>query len=73
MKIALASIVLLFSAAVSVSAQRVLPKVGFCPSGYSSSSGYCVPRKNARDAFVKTGRFCPSGYHSTGDYCLANR
>ena len=48
-----------------------LPKVGSCPSGYSTSGDYCKPGSSARYAVVKTGS-CPSGYSTSGDYCLAN-
>ena len=52
--------------------QQVLPKNGFCPSGYSGQGNYCVPGKNAKEAFAKNG-FCPSGYHGSGSYCVKNR
>ena len=56
----------------TATAQQVLPKNGFCPSGYSGKGNYCVPGKNAKEAFAKNG-FCPSGYHGSGNYCVKNR
>ncbi len=46
-------------------------KQGSCPSGYYSSSNYCVPTSNARFAIVKNGS-CPSGYYSSSNYCVAS-
>ena len=56
-------------AAQELQAQPV-PKTGNCPSGYSSSGGYCVPGRSAHYAIEKRGS-CASGYSSSGDYCLA--
>lgn len=50
-------------------AQPIL-KTGNCPSGYSTSGGYCKPGRYARFAIEKRGS-CASGYSSSGDYCLA--
>ena len=47
-----------------------VPKVGSCPSGYSTSGNYCTPGSSARFALPKVGA-CPSGYSTSGDYCLA--
>ena len=47
-----------------------VPKVGSCPSGYSTSGSYCNPGSSARFAMPKVGS-CPSGYSTSGDYCLA--
>ncbi len=47
-----------------------LPKVGSCPTGYSSSNEYCVPGSSARYAVLKKGS-CPSGYSSSNEYCVA--
>jgi hypothetical protein len=47
-----------------------VPKVGACPSGYSTSGNYCTPGSSARFALPKVGA-CPSGYSTSGDYCLA--
>jgi hypothetical protein len=47
-----------------------VPKVGSCPSGYSTSGNYCKPSGGARFALPKVGS-CPSGYSTSGDYCLA--
>ena len=49
-----------------------LPKVGSCPSGYSTSGDYCLANQGARHAMPKTGS-CPSGYSTSGDYCLSSR
>lgn len=46
-------------------------KQGSCPSGYHSSSNYCVPSSNARFAIAKNGS-CPSGYYSSSNYCVAS-
>jgi len=53
---------------------RPLPKVGGCPLGYYSSSGYCVPSKsgNTRGAIEKSGSSCPLGWFSSGSYCVKN-
>ena len=53
-------------------APQPLPKTGSCPSGYSTSGGYCAPSTNARFAVPKIGS-CPSGYSTSGDYCLAGK
>ena len=47
-----------------------VPKVGACPSGYSTSGNYCAPGGSARFALAKVGA-CPSGYSTSGAYCLA--
>jgi hypothetical protein len=47
-----------------------VPKVGACPSGYSTSGNYCAPGGSARFALAKVGA-CPSGYGTSGAYCLA--
>lgn len=49
-----------------------LAKVGPCPSGYTTSSQYCVPGQKARLALEKYGA-CPSGYVTSGAYCLAGQ
>lgn len=49
-----------------------LPKVGACPSGYTTSGYYCRPGKQARYAIVVSGA-CPSGYQVSGNYCLAGQ
>ena len=49
-----------------------VPKVGACPSGYSTSGAYCLAGAGARHAVPKTGS-CPSGYSTSGDYCLSSR
>jgi hypothetical protein len=45
-------------------------KLGTCPSGYSTSGQYCMPRPQARLALERRGQ-CPTGYGSSGAYCLA--
>jgi hypothetical protein len=47
-----------------------VPKVGACPSGYSTSGNYCAPGSSARFALPKVGA-CPRGYSTSGSYCLA--
>jgi hypothetical protein len=49
-----------------------LPRSGSCPSGYSSSDGYCTPGPSARFAVPRNAGPCPRGYSSSGDYCLAS-
>jgi hypothetical protein len=49
--------------------QEPVIKTGSCPSGYTTSGGYCVPGRNARPALPKIGS-CPSGYSTSGNYCL---
>ena len=51
-----------------------LPKVGGCPLGYYSSSGYCVPSTsgNPRGAIQKSGNSCPLGFYASGNYCLSS-
>lgn len=56
-------------AAQAIQAQPI-PKTGHCPSGYSTSGGYCKPGRYARFAIEKRGS-CASGYSTSGDYCLA--
>jgi hypothetical protein len=56
-------------AAQAIQAQPI-PKTGNCPSGYSTSGGYCKPGRYARFAIEKRGS-CASGYSTSGDYCLA--
>ena len=53
---------------------RPLLKVGSCPIGYYSSSGYCVPSKNGnvRGAIEKVGNGCPIGFYASGSYCLSS-
>lgn len=69
-----AGIALAISAAAVVQAApdpQPLPKVGGCPSGYSSDSSYCVPGWSARYAILRQGA-CPSDYGSDGNYCVAS-
>jgi len=67
-------LLLLSLAAFKVSACELtaapLVKFGSCPSGYSTSGGYCAPGSDAKFAVEKNGS-CPSGYSSSGYYCLA--
>ena len=63
---------LLISSARPVLALGLLPKVGGCPYSYRSSGDYCIPSKNSKDAFIRTGNSCPNGYRKSGKYCIAN-
>jgi hypothetical protein len=48
-----------------------VPKVGSCPSGYTSDGKYCRPYSaSAKFVVLKEGS-CPSGYTSDGSYCRA--
>ena len=47
-------------------------RAGGCPYSYRSSGDYCVPSKDSKDAFIRTGNSCPNGYRKTGKYCIAN-
>ena len=53
---------------------RPLPKLGACPSGYHTSSGYCVPNSGGRSrgAIEKIGSHCPVGFSTSGRYCLSD-
>jgi len=63
---------LLLSSALPALAQGQLPKLGGCPYSYRSSGDYCIPSKNSKDAFIRTGNSCPNGYRKSGKYCIAN-
>ena len=63
---------LLLSSALPALAQGPLPKVGGCPYSYRSSGDYCIPSKNSKDAFIRTGNSCPNRYRKSGKYCIAN-
>ena len=71
---AMFGIILGFSLEICHAAQELqpqpVPKTGHCPSGYSTSGGYCKPGRNAHFAIEKRGS-CASGYSTSGDYCLA--
>ena len=62
------------SAAPAQQPVQPLPKVGGCPLGYYSSSGYCVPSKggDTRGAIERSGNSCPLGFYSSGNYCLSS-
>ena len=60
------------SSAPPALAQGPLPKVGGCPYSYRSSGDYCIPSKNSKDAFIRTGNSCPNRYRKSGKYCIAN-
>ena len=72
MRALIATAALVASSALPAFAQRPLPKVGGCPYSYRSSGDYCVPSKDSKDAFIRTGNSCPNGYRKTGKYCIAN-
>ena len=63
---------LLLASAHPALAQGPLPKVGGCPYSYRSSGDYCIPSKNSKDAFIRTGNSCPNDYRKSGNYCIAN-
>ena len=63
---------LLLSSSHPALAQGQLPKVGGCPYWYRSSGDYCIPSKNSKDAFIRTGNSCPNGYRKSDKYCIAN-
>lgn len=65
-------LLLLAAPAFAGPAPVAVPKVGSCPSGYSTSGDYCLAGSSARHALPKTGS-CPSGYSTSGDYCLSSR
>ena len=46
-----------------------LPKQGSCPSGYSSSGGYCQPSATERRVCVAKVGQCPSNFFQSGNYC----
>ena len=47
-----------------------VPYLSGCPSGYSQSGKYCVPRPGAGHA-IRYNSGCPSGYSQSGKYCVA--
>ena len=71
MRVLIAIASLLLSSALPALAQGP-PKVGCCPYSYRSSGDYCIPSKNSKDAFIRTGNSCPNGYRKSGKYCIAN-
>jgi hypothetical protein len=51
-----------------------LPKVGQCPTGYSSGASYCTPPNPGERACVPKVGQCPSGYAQSGSsYCCEIR
>ena len=72
MRVLIAIAALLLSSALPALAQGSLPKLGGCPYSYRSSGDYCIPSKNSKDAFIRTGNSCPNGYRKSGKYCIAN-
>ena len=72
--VALGLVAACLPSALALQPVRPLPKVGSCPIGYYSSSGYCVPSKsgNVRGAIEKVGNGCPIGFYSSGSYCLSS-
>ena len=55
---------------ILLAATTPLPKVGSCPSGYSSEASWCVPMQNARVAVPKGKGQCPSTMMQSGAYCI---
>ena len=76
MPLGMTSVLAVLTCATALAQQPVqpLPKVGGCPLGYYSSSGYCVPSKssNPRGAIPKVGGGCPLGFYSSGNYCVSS-
>jgi hypothetical protein len=72
----LACAIAALAAGSAIAQQQVqpLPKVGGCPLGYYSSSGYCVPSKggNTRGAIEKSGVGCSLGFYPSGNYCVSS-
>ena len=64
---------LALSSAPLALAQSPLPKIGGCPYSYRASGDYCMPSKNSKEAFIRTGNSCPNGYRKSGKYCISNR
>ena len=64
---------LALSSVLPALAQSALPKVGGCPDSYRASGDYCMPSKNSKDAFIRTGNSCPNGYRKSGKYCISNQ
>ena len=64
---------LALSSAPHALAQSPLPKIGGCPYSYRASGDYCMPSKNSKEAFIRTGNSCPNGYRKSGKYCISNR
>ncbi|QNI61587.1 hypothetical protein [Synechococcus sp. TAK9802] len=72
MRVLIAIAALLLSSSRPALAQAPLPKLGGCPYSYRSSGDYCMPSKNSKDAFIRTGHSCPNRYRKSGKYCIAN-
>lgn len=67
-------VIIVFSIGMLLFATRVpaqpapLPKMGSCPSGYSSGANYCSPMSGAKVCVVKQGQ-CPGSTVTSGNYC----
>ena len=72
MRAQIAIAALLLSSSRPALAQVPLPKLGGCPYSCRSSGDYCMPSKNSKDGFIRTGYSCPNGYRKSGKYCIAN-
>jgi len=71
--VSLLLLLLLPQLALAGPAPAAVPKVGSCPSGYSTSGDYCLAiSDSSKHALPKTGS-CPSGHSTSGDYCLSTR
>ena len=53
--------------------QGLLSKADGRPDSYRSSGDYCIPSKNSKDAFNRTGNFCSNGYRKSGQNCIATK
>jgi len=67
----IATLIAMFMAAGSWSAEMPWPNTGNCPHGYFTSNGACVPSQGAQPAIPKSrSGNCPWGWTSSGDFCL---
>lgn len=68
--IGLTGLLMLLTTRACYSQAQPMPKTGQCPSGYSTSGGFCSPMSDAKHAIQKGAGQCPSGYMQSGNYCL---
>ena len=53
--------------------QDLLSKVDGSPYSYRLSGDYCIPSKNSKNAFNRTGNSCSNGYRKSGQNYIANK